>query len=402
MDASPLPSPEQLKEALGPAHGAFRLRWWLLGGTVLAAAVLAGVFFTLKARRARVVYESGTVTRGDLQLLVSATGTLQAVISVEVGAEVSGRLQKVLVDVNAVVKKGQILAEVDPEPYRSAVEQARAQLLGAKAAIALAAATALESSQTLARNQSLGKAGILSQADLDAAQGTRKRSDAALHSAQEEAGAAQTVLDLATSKLLKTTIRAPINGVVLARLVEQGQTVTAAFQTPVLFKLAQDLRMMRLNVDIDEADVSHIHSGQSATFTVEAFPGRTFPSQVTSLQMEPKVTLNVVTYQAVLTADNPAMELLPGMTCTAMIAAGTRSQVLLVPNAALRYTPAAPKAVKGGVTLPEGTHRVWVLTAGVPAPVDVKLGSSDGHLTEVLPGPLLEGMHVITGTRSGP
>jgi HlyD family secretion protein len=159
---------------------------------------------------------------------------------------------------------------------------------------------------------------------------------------------------------------------------------------------------MRLNVDIDEADVSHIHSGQAATFTVEAFPGRTFPSQVTSLQMEPKVTLNVVTYQAVLTADNPAMELLPGMTCTAMIAAGTRSQVLLVPNAALRYAPAVPKAVKGGVTLPEGTHRVWVLTAGVPGPVDVKLGPTDGHFTEVLPGPLQEGMQVITGTRSGP
>jgi HlyD family secretion protein len=237
--------------------------------------------------------------------------------------------------------------------------------------------------------------GILSKADLDASLSTRERADASLDSARENAKIAKASLDLASSKLQKTTIRAPIDGVVLARLVEPGQTVTAGFQTPVLFKLAQDLRKMRLNVDIDEADVSRVRSGQSADFTVESYPGRSFPSKVVSLQMEPKISQNVVTYQAVLTAENPELALFPGMTCTATIQAETKQGVLLVPNAALRFTPPAALLAKAGGTSSDGKHRVWILKEGKPEPIEVKLGATDGRLTEVLPGSLQEGVQVL-------
>jgi len=189
--------------------------------------------------------------------------------------------------------------------------------------------------------------------------------------------------------------------VVLARLVEPGQTVTAGFQTPVLFKLAQDLKKMKLHVDIDEADVSRIHGGESATFTVEAYPGRNFPSQVVTLQMQPKVSQNVVTYLAVLSVDNVDRALLPGMTCTATIQAETKRGVLVVPNAALRFTPPVKPGglSKAGVNFTDGKHRVWVLKGTVPTPIEVKTGATDGRHTEILSGDLQEGANVLTDTK---
>jgi HlyD family secretion protein len=240
---------------------------------------------------------------------------------------------------------------------------------------------------------------------MDRSLSTVERAEASLESAKENARVAQAALDMAASKLQKTTIRAPIDGVVLSRLIEPGQTVTAGFQTPVLFKLAQDLRKMRLNVDIDEADVGRIRSGQPAEFTVESYPGRSFPSKVVSLQMEPKISQNVVTYQAVLTADNPELALFPGMTCTATIQTETKQGVLLVPNAALRFTPPArsstglPGMSSGGQNLSDGKHRVWILKDGMPEPIEVKLGASDGSLTEILTDDLQVGMKVLTDVK---
>lgn len=401
MSANALPSLDELKQSLGPGAGTLRSRRWWIFGALMLAGVAVILFFVLRGSKKQVHYESVPVTRGDLRVTVRSTGTLQAVTSVEVGSEVSGRVLKILVDVNDEVRKGQVLAEIDPEQFGSSRDQAKAQLVGAGAAISLAEATTRESVRILNRNQNLAKEGILSQADLDASLSTKERSDASLHSARENARVAKATLDMAVSKLQKTTIRAPIDGVVLSRLVEPGQTVTAGFQTPVLFKLAQDLRKMRLNVDIDEADVSRVHSGQLADFTVESYPGRSFPSKVVSLQMEPKVSQNVVTYQAVLTAENQELALFPGMTCTATIQAETKRGVLVVPNAALRFTPPILTAalVKTGVNLADGKHRVWILKAGKPEPIEVKLGATDGRLTEILEGSLQEGMKVLTDTK---
>jgi HlyD family secretion protein len=399
MTTEALPSLEELHEALGPARGALRSRLpWLLGGVAFAVVLGAGLVFALKGRQPNLQYLSAPVLRGDLAVTVASTGSLEAVTSVEVGSEVSGRVIREFVDVNDEVKKGQVLAEIDPEPLDSTLTQAQAQLRGARDAIQQAQAAATESERTLARNQALSGDGILAQADLDASSAARNRDHAGLASARENARVANASLDLASSKRRKATIRAPIDGVVLARLVEQGQTVTAGFQTPVLFKLAQDLRKMKLNVDIDEADVSRIRAGETAVFTVEAYPGRKFPSTVVSLQMQPKVSQNVVTYLAVLSVDNLDRALLPGMTCNATIQAETRKDILTVPNAALRFQP--PALPKGGPNLADGRHRVWVLKGKTPEAIEVNLGATDGRSTEILPGALQEGMAVLTDTKT--
>lgn len=374
-------------------------RWRAIAGLALAAVALLA--YARGGRGNQPHYESALVTRGELSVRVTSTGTLRAVTTVVVGSEISGRVLKVLADVNDEVRKGQILAEIHPEQYGSGLSQARAQLMGARAAISHAEATVRESARLLGRNRILAAEGILSKADLDASIGAMERADASLRSARENARVAKATWDLAASRLQMTTIRAPIDGVVLARMVEPGQTVTAGFQTPAVFKLAQELRKMRLDVDIDEADVSLVRRGQFADFTVESYPGRRFPSKVVSLQLEPKVSQNVVTYQAVLTAANDELELFPGMTCTATIQVDRKHGVLLVPNAALRFTPPATSPGRAGeaADLPDGRHRVWVLKDGRPEPVNVKPGATDGSLTEILEGPLQEGMSVLTDAR---
>jgi len=402
MTADALPSLTELRQALGPGTGFRRARlWWILGGLALALAGAGALAWTLKGRRSQVSFVSVPVRRGDLAVTVDATGALEAVTMVEVGSEVSGRVLRELVDVNDEVRKGQIMAEIDPTDLRSSVDQASAQSRGSQDLVQNAQATAAESARTHARNEHLGQEGILSQSERDASRGARDRDHASLQSARENARVAGAARAMAVSKLQKATIRAPIDGVVLARLVEPGQTVTAGFQTPVLFKMAQDLRQMRLNVDIDEADVSRIHEGESAEFTVEAYPGRKFPSRVVTLQKNPKVSQNVVTYLAVLSVDNGDRALLPGMTCTATIQAETRRNVLILPNAALRFAPPAP--AKGAAKVPgsplDGKHRVWVLRNGQPEPVEVKPGASDGRNTEILEGALQEGMSVLTETK---
>jgi len=402
MSAEDLPSLSELKQTIGPGVSVWRgRRWWIAGAAALLCLIAGTLAYRQRKSRNLVQYESAAVTRGDLAVTVESTGTLEAVTSVEVGSEVSGRVLREMVDVNDQVHKGQIMAEIDPESLNSGLDQSQAQLRGAKDAVRQAQATASESARTLVRNEHLGQEGILSQADQDAALSAKDRDNASLHSAQENARVAKATVDLTASKLRKATIRAPIDGVVLARLVEPGQTVTAGFQTPVLFKLAQDLKKMRLNVDIDEADVSRIRSGETATFTVEAYPGRNFPSQVVSLQMEPKVSQNVVTYQAVLSVDNSDRALLPGMTCTATIQAETKRAVLVVPNTALRFTPpvAAGGLSKSSVNFTDGKHRVWYLKGKVPTPIEVQTGATDGRRTEILAGDVKEGLIILTDTK---
>jgi HlyD family secretion protein len=219
-------------------------------------------------------------------------------------------------------------------------------------------------------------------------------------SAAASATLARATLSQARSRLDKTNIFSPISGIVLSRRVEPGQTVTAGFQTPLLFRLAQDLTQMRLNVDIDEADVGRVNEGQEATFTVEAYPERTFRSRVISLRNEPKASQNVVTYQAVLSVENQERLLRPGMTCTATILAATRKDVLLVPNGALRFSPPAsaggqePKTV-GTNPDPTKRQRVWVLRANAPAPITVRAGATDGSVTEIVSGDVTPGTEVI-------
>jgi HlyD family secretion protein len=395
-----VPSTDEVKKAIGVAAPSVLRRIFLFACVILLVGTALFLFQTwrLRASNSDPTYEEAEVKRGDLQVTVRATGTLQALTTVEVGAEVTGRLLSVRVDANDLVKKGQILAEIDPEQLRAAVDQAGAQVAAADAAIRQAKATVTEATMEYDRIRQLGKKGIVSQAEHDTAIAARERADANLASAVANAALTSAALKSARSRLDKATIISPVDGIVLSRLVEPGQTVTAGFQTPVLFKLAQDLTQMRLNVDVDEADVGRVRDGLEAVFTVEAYPDRKFPSRVLSLHNEPKTSQNVVTYQAVLTVDNTERLLRPGMTCTATIISEIKHDVLLVPNAALRFTPPSkkPKRDEKKVGLEgEQKQHVWVLQENIPVAIEVHAGLSDGFVTEILGGDVKPGTKVL-------
>jgi HlyD family secretion protein len=365
---------------------------------------------------------------GDLAVTVTATGRLEALDTVEVGSEVSGRVDEVRVDFNDRVHAGQVLAVIDPEQAKAREREAHATLLAARASLARAQATDLEAQQNLQRVRRLEPQGVASEQEVEAAQATAARAKAEVAAAKAQLAVAEATLADARTALEKTEIRAPIDGLVLSRQVEPGQTVAATFQTPVLFTLARDLTHMELLVDVDEADVGKVREGQPAHFTVEAYPNREFDSRVLSLRNVPKEEQNVVTYQAVLAVDNQERLLRPGMTATARILTDERHDVLLVPNAALRFTPPAvalaerehrgglwwlgvgrrpePEREKrersrsqepGGASGAQGRaeETVWVLRDGAPRRVPVVVGPSDGVRTQVLEGELEAGDPVI-------
>jgi HlyD family secretion protein len=371
-------------------------RWaWLIGLVVLLALTAWGVSQWLERRAIarRPTYEKATLVRSDIQVTVSATGTLKGRSTVEVGAEVSGRVTEVLVDYNDQVSKGQLLAVIDPEQPRAAVSEAEARVRESDASVRQARATLTEARQTRERARVQAQEGLVSQKDLEAAEAALERAEATLLSAQASATVARATLEAQRSRLDKTRIVSPIDGIVLSRSVEPGQTVTSGFQTPLLFKLTEDLRRMELLVYVDEADIGRAREGQAASFTVDAYPDRTFPSKVLSLRNEPKEEQNVVTYEAVLQVDNDELLLRPGMTATATIIADIRKGVLAAPNAALRF---APPTLEPGQAGKPGERRVWVLRDGKPEPVAVQTGVSDGRLTEIKGGQVKEGLEVIT------
>jgi HlyD family secretion protein len=356
----------EVQERLGLGAGRRRRwrRWAVWSAAALAVLALLVVWRGRSGNEAANGYVTAPVERGELAVTVTATGTLAALDTVEVGSEVSGRVLEVHVDYNDQVRAGQVLATLDPEQAQARAEEAAAQVAAAAAAQRRAAASAEEARQSFARARRLAESGLVSPQDLDAAEATARRAEADVASARAQATVAQASLAAIRSSLAKTQILAPIDGIVLARSIEPGQTVAASFQAPVLFTLARDLREMTLHVDVDEADVGKVRDGQPATFTVDAYPGRTFPSRVVSLRNIPKTDQNVVTYEAVLEVQNEDLALRPGMTGTATIATEQRADALLVPNAALRFTPpdvllAEAGGPRGGLFIPGVTRSPW-------------------------------------------
>lgn len=356
-------------------------------------------------------YVTAEVTRGDLRVTVTATGTLSALGAVDVGSEVSGRVQNVYVDYNQRVTKGQVLAEIDPVELRAAAAQASAQLAANRAAIKTAEATLVEATQALTRAQTQAQQGLVAVKDLETANAAHARAEAALASAKANAALAGANLNSASWKVTKTKIVSPIDGVVLSRSVAPGQTVAAAFQTPVLFKLATDLTALELNVQVDESDVGRVREGLTAEFRVDAYPDRVFTSLVKSVRNEAKTSSNVVYYEAILTVDNSERLLRPGMTATATITSELHQNVLRVPNAALRFQPPTPSGPGSGNTqskgvrtpLAPGKKRVYTLGADpkAPIPVEVTAGASDGSNTEVSAPTLKPGAKVIVDVEDG-
>jgi len=401
----------------------------LLLALVLFGAV--GVFVAsggLQPRDPGPRFQMGEVTRGDLRVVVTATGTLQAKDTVEVGAEVSGRLIEVPVDFNDPVKTGDLLARIDPVPFQQEVTQARARLLSAQASLADAEAAAAEAASNRRRAEALAAEGLISRQDLDARIAGAQRAEASIAAARAKVAEATAASSASLIRQGKTTILSPIDGIVLDRRVEVGQTVTAGFQTPVLFSLARDLAELELQVAVDEADVGRLAEGQEASFTVDAHAGRVFPSRVLSIRNVATTTQNVVTYTTLLAVENRERLLRPGMTATATIVATQVRDALLVPNAAFRFRPAlpAPEAKASGqakrspfmfgpprppgqrparprtVEAP-GSGTVWVLGPdGQPAPRVVQKGVSDGIHTVVGDGELQPGQEIIVGQASAP
>lgn len=351
-----------------------RTRWpWLLGVSIALAWSVALTWHY--AGRPTTSWDTEPASRGDLSVTVSATGTLEATDTVEVGAEASGRVAEMLVDANDAVSAGQVLARIDPEQLQATVDQAEAQTRGARASLAEARASEAEARAASDRADAQAARGLVSAQDLEARHATATRAAAQVRSAEANAVVAEANLASARSKLGKAVIVSPIDGVVLDRKVSAGQTVTAGFTTPVLFDIAANLGTMLLVVDIDEADIGHVHTGQFAMFTVDAFGERPFPSTVGRVSLAPTTTQGVVTYEAELVVDNADLALRPGMTASAEITVEQVHSVVQVPATALRFDP------DGQEPLP--VPHVWILDDGTPRQVPVTPGLSDGTNTQV-------------------
>jgi HlyD family secretion protein len=339
-------------------------RWWAL--LAAAAVLIVGLFLLLPGGGApQGQYLTEEAQTGNLLVTISASGTLQPTRSVDVGSELSGILEAVLVNENDRVRKGQVVARLDPSKLQDQVTKSRAAVAAAEAAVALSEATVAESRANLGRLRHVAELSggkVPAKSELETAEATYQRAVASVGSAQAAVVQARATLKSDETNIEKAVIRAPINGVVLSRKVEPGQTLVAAMTAPVLFSIAEDLTKMELQVKVDEADVGSVKLGQSASFSVAAWAGRSFPATILRVGIGSTITDNVVTYKTVLGVANDDLALRPGMTATARIVTANRQQVLLVPNAALRYTPPATNAAGSG--LPAAAAPAAVEAAG--------------------------------------
>ncbi|MEZ4266223.1 MAG: efflux RND transporter periplasmic adaptor subunit [Myxococcota bacterium] len=403
-------------EVLAVISGRKKGRWlrrgiWLV---VLGALVAGGLALRnrmVAAESAPPEWRTAAVARGDLAVVVDATGRLEALSTVDVGAEVSGRVIAVEAEYNDRVTKGQVLARIDTVSLKAQLEQGMAALEASKASLRQAQATRTEAKQTRARVEALAKKGVASTEQVEAARAAYARASATVAAGNADIKLAEARVETTRTDLEKAVIYSPIDGVVLEQLVREGATVAASFQAPVLFQLAEDLAHMRVSAAVDEADVGRVAPGQKATFTVDAFPLRTFDASVAQVRLAPTITGEVVTYTTLLDVPNEGGELRPGMTATATITTELRAGVLRVPNAALRFDPAAVDEGAPAVRMPfgggpakkkvaekvGGEAGVWVLRAGEPTWLAVTKGATDGRFTEVSGEGVTEGLEVLTG-----
>lgn len=428
MSKQPVTQTNDVSEIIGASAGTRRirsLRYWFAAALVIGLTV---AFFTARkpaAGNSTPRFLTEVVGRDALVVTVSATGNLAPTDEVDVGSELSGIIDKVFVDDNDRVKKGQVLALLDISKLKDSVDHSKAALASAEAGVLQTQATVKESRANLERLREVFKLSggkVPSKTEMEAAEATLQRALANEAVAQASVKQSRATLGSDETNLTKASIRAPMNGIVLERKIEPGQTVAAAMTTPVLFTLAQDLVQMELQVDVDEADVGLVRKGQHATFTVDAYPNRKYKARVTRVNYGSQTKNNVISYKTILKVNNTDLSLRPGMTATADITVANRRDALLVPNAALRFTPSAagsstsaqpaesfisrlmphpprePMKRVNAASSKDGEQKVWVLQDGHPAAIPVKIGNTDGRMTEVTGGPLRAGMQVIVDT----
>lgn len=405
-------------------------RFGIAIGILAVGLVIGGYVFFTGERKAPVRYRTAAVERGSVVSIVSATGTINPVVSVQVGSQVSGMIKSLHADFNSRVRAGDVVAVIDPEPFKARRDQAASNLEMARANVARAKTDGAQRKRELERVRSLIEQNYVSQNDVDVAVTNAQGAEAQVHVAEAQVRQAEAALNSADLELKYTTIRSPVDGIVVARNVEVGQTVAASFATPNLFLIALDLTKMQVDTNVSESDIGGIGEGKDAAFSVDAYPGVRFSGSIRQVRLAPINVQNVVTYNVVVAVDNQDLRLKPGMTANVSIVVAQKEQVLKVPNAALRFTPPRSDRAEGGSAegrpvkaegrpaasrLSSGTaesgnptRKVWKQDeSGEPVAVSVQTGISDGVSTEIVGGSLGEqdtvivGLDVVRASRQG-
>ena len=381
----------------------------LIAALVLVMAGIAAVVYLKRAPK--ITYKTAKIERGTIVSTVSATGNLSAVKTVQVGTQVSGTIQKLYVDYNSLVTKGQPIAEIDPSLFNASVEQSQGNYLSAQANLQRARVALVDAERTLARNKHLLAEGIISQGDFDVAETAYQAAKAGVRAAEGSVAQTRGSLMQSRTNLRFSVIRSPVDGVVISRTIDVGQTVAASFQTPTLFTIAQDLTKMQIEVSVDEADISRIKLDQKVSFTVDAYPEQSFKGRVVQIRSAPIVNQNVVTYVVVVNVDNTDLKLMPGMTANVSVEVAMKEDVLQLPPVALRFMPkskdagqsgAKPPGPPGPAAMRKGKgQQVYVLKDNQPLAVPIKTGISNNTSVELVEGPLKEGDEVIVEQQGG-
>lgn len=368
--------------------------------SLLAALVTVGMVWATRHASAGKApafrFETTELKRGPIQARVTATGTVNPIVTVQVGAQVSGTIRALGADFNSVVKPGQMMAQIDPRLFKAAVQQAEANLLATKAGVLQAKANLANAKLQAERNRGLAAKKLIAQQDSDTTNTTEIVDAAMVKSAQAAQAQAEAALATARTNLAYTTIASPISGTVITRNIDVGQTVASAFAAPTLFLVGEDLTKMEVDTNIAEADVGRLAAGMTASFTVDAYSAEVFKGRIREVRNSPQIIQNVVTYDAVVDVDNSSLKLKPGMTANIEVIYAERKDALRLPNAAIRFRPPAELSGKTPAPAPQDRKAVWVLRGGTPTTVFFKPGVSDGIVTEVLDGDLQMGEQVIT------
>ncbi len=360
---------------------------------ICAIIVVIGIggFLLFRGKGNAPQFRTDKVVKGDVEMAVTATGTVNPVTTVLVGTQVSGTIKNIYVDFNSPVKKGQLIAGIDPALFEAQVNQARANLFSAKANLEKAEATLIDAKRTMDRNKELFSKNLIARSDFDTAETNNETAKASVNAAKSQIAQTEAALKLVETNLQYTKIVSPVDGIVVSRNVDVGQTVAASFQTPTLFSIAQDLTKMQIDTNVAEADIGQVKVGQDVEFTVDAYSDITFKGKVWQVRNAPITVQNVVTYDVVIQVANPELQLKPGMTANVSVIISIKKDILKIPNAALRFKPAE----KSKTATQQKGAGVWILEQEKPKRVTISTGISDGNYSELVSGEIKEGQELI-------
>ncbi len=379
------------------------MKKYIIIGIPCLIAIIVASFYSL-ANKSAIQYKTAKIDTGAISKYVTATGTINPVRTVLIGSQVTGLISQLYVDFNSVVRVGQVVAQIDPIPFEHQVKKAEAALATAVASLEKTKVNSKNNRKNYIRSKKLFAKKVISINDLDAARTTYEAGLADEKLAESQILQAKAALEIAKTDLKHTVIVSPLDGIVISRDVDVGQTVVSSFQTPTLFHIAEDLVHMQVNTNVDEADIGMVKVGQDAKFTVDAFPDDVFEGKVVEIRMSPVIFQNVVTYNTLINVDNSSLKLKPGMTANTSILVAKVEHALRIPNSALRYTPsemlqseADKKALTERKFAKKSSSHIWILDSGQLKQVAVRLGIGDDNFTEILEGDVTEGQEVVIG-----